>query len=252
MVKYFDVNVPGHSIRCKLFCHNERSVQKVILFGHGFGGHKDNKAAERFANRVLSKYKSTAVLIFNWPCHGDDVKKKMSLTDCDTYITSVLQFCREHFGTEDIAVHATSFGGYLYMKYIHDHGNPFRQIVLRCPALKMHEVISRNIMGENEMRLLEKGKEAEVGFDRKIRISAQFLKELEEADVFHWDYIEESESILILHGTKDEVVPMEDSRSFCDENLIEFIPIENADHRFQDPTIMDKAIGYTVDFLKCV
>lgn len=252
MVKYFDVNEPGHSIRCKLYCHNERAVEKVILFGHGFGGHKDNKAAERFANRVLSKYKSTAVLVFNWPCHGDDVKKKMSLADCDTYITHVLNFCRSHFGTEDIAVHATSFGGYLFLKYIHDHGNPFRQIVLRCPAIHMYSTLSRNIVDENARRLLDKGKDAEVGFDRKIKISPAFLRELEEADISRWDYLEESESIRILHGTKDEVIPMEEVVAFCDENLIEFIPIEKADHRFSDPTIMDKAIGCTVDFLKCV
>ena len=42
-----------------------------------------------------------------------------------------------------------------------------------------------------------------------------------------------ADDILILHGTKDEVVPFEDSQKFADEQLIEFIPIEKADHRFR-------------------
>jgi hypothetical protein len=48
--------------------------------------------------------------------------------------------------------------------------------------------------------------------------------------------------MLILHGTKDEVVPFADSQSFADSSLIEFIPVENADHRFQNPKQMDEAI----------
>lgn len=248
-MRYYDVNKMGHSIRCKLYCDKERDVKKVVLFGHGFGGHKDNKAAERLALRVLSKYKSVAVICFNWPCHGDDVKKKLRLEDCDTYITCLLEDIRERFGTEDVSVNATSFGAYLFLKYIHDHGNPFRKIVLRCPAIRMYQTLPRRIVTEAEHRLLEKGKDVEVGFDRKIRINAQFLADLEAADITAWDYLDYAEDILILHGTKDEIVPLEDSFRFAEDNLIEFVPIENADHRFQDPKTMDKAVQLTTDFL---
>ena len=48
--------------------------------------------------------------------------------------------------------------------------------------------------------------------------------------------------------TKDEVVPFEDSRMFADNNLIEFIPVEGADHRFQDPKKMDAAIKHIQTF----
>ena len=57
MIKYFDINDNGHSIRCKLFCNDQRSIDDVILCGHGFAGHKDNKSTERFAETVLSKNK---------------------------------------------------------------------------------------------------------------------------------------------------------------------------------------------------
>lgn len=250
MVKYYDVNAAGHSIRCKLFCDKEREVQRVILFGHGFGGHKDNKAAERFALKALSKYKNLGILVFDWPCHGGDVKKKLTLEDCDAYITLLLSHIREHFGTEDVCVHATSFGGYLFLKYIHDHGNPFRKIVLRCPAVNMYDSLTKRIMTGGEYEKLLRGKDADVGFDRKIRISKAFLDGLQEADICRWDYLDYAEDILIIHGNKDEIIPFEASQAFADNSLIEFMAVDKADHRFQDPKTMDLAIKYTLDFME--
>ena len=52
----------------------------------------------------------------------------------------------------------------------------------------------------------------------------------------------------ILHGTKDEIVPIGSVESFADEQLMEFEPVENADHRFQDPKIMDLAISRILKF----
>ena len=75
MEKYFEINKNNQNIRCKLYYDKKHTIEKVVLFGHGFAGHKDNSAAQKFADRVLTKYKGIAVLIYNLPCHGDDVKK---------------------------------------------------------------------------------------------------------------------------------------------------------------------------------
>ena len=74
MQRYFQINKKGHNIRCKLYYRDLHNVSRVVIFGHGFGGHKDNNAAEKFAERLLSKYKGAAMVTFDWPCHGDDVK----------------------------------------------------------------------------------------------------------------------------------------------------------------------------------
>lgn len=248
MFKYFDVNAPGHSIKCKLYYNDIRKIRKIVLFGHGFGGHKDNKAAERFAETTLSKYKSAAVLTFNWPCHGDDVKKKLLLADCSTYIDLILAYLKEHYAPEELYVYATSFGGYLFLKYIHETGNPFRRIALRCPAVKMYETLTSSVMASADAGLLAKGKDVAVGFDHKIRISNQFLEDLKANDITAWDYLDYAEDIFILHGTKDEIVPIDSACAFADENLIEFLPIEKADHRFMDPNLMNLAIKYILEF----
>ena len=248
MEKLFDINNSGFSVRCKLYCSSVSAVTKAVIFGHGFGGNKDNKAAEKFAAKIISKHKDVGVITFNWPCHGDDARKNLMLDECDLYLHLVIEYVKERFGTDEIYAYATSFGGYLFLKYIHDHGNPFRKIALRCPAIKLYESITNRIMSQDDHDKIMKGKPALVGFDRKVKIGKPFLDELKAADITGYDYMDYADDILILHGRKDEVIPFADSEAFCDQNVIEFVPVPNADHRFSDPKTMDFASHTIIEF----
>ena len=248
MHRYFQINEGGHNIRCKLYCDDPRSITRAVVFCHGFGGHKDNGAAEKFAQRLLTKYKNTAMITFDLPCHGDDVKKKLSLTDCDTYLQLVTAYVQQQYAPEALYAYATSFGGYLLLRYLQKHGNPFRKIALRCPAVDMYTVLTGSILSPQEREKLDKGKEIPVGFDRKIMIGKAFLQELQENAVHEMDFLDFAEDILILHGTGDEIVPFDMAYAFADNNLIEFVPVEGADHRFRDMKKMETAIKHILEF----
>jgi predicted alpha/beta-fold hydrolase len=118
MVKYFNINEAGCSIRCKIYFNNLKTAKRIVVCGHGFSGHKDNKAVEKFADFVLKKYKDIAVITYDEPCHGDDVKKKLILEDCNTYIKLVNEYARSRFDTDELYAYANSFGGYQVLKYI--------------------------------------------------------------------------------------------------------------------------------------
>ena len=124
--KNFYINESGASIHCKLYCNDMKSVKQIVLYGHGFGGHKDNKAAEKFAKKATAKFKDFGVVTFNLPCHGDDVRKTLILNDCFEYIGIVLNYLKEKFETDEIFGYATSFGGYLFLKYIADNAKSLR------------------------------------------------------------------------------------------------------------------------------
>ena len=239
--RYYEINENGNNIRCKVYYGDRPKAEKAVVFCTGFAGHRDNNACAGFAEKLLSKRKDAAVIVFNWPAHGDDVKKKPSMADCMTYLDSVIRDAPDRFGAEELYCYATSFGGYLVLKYISERGDPFVKIALRCPAVDMYDVLTKAIMKDGDAEKLEKGKDVQTGFDRKITVSAAFLGELKEADLRKRDFLEESEKLLILHGTADEVVPFEAVRQFADDNLIEFIPVEKADHRFQNPNHMSLA-----------
>jgi alpha-beta hydrolase superfamily lysophospholipase len=241
MYRYFEINEHGHNVRCKIYCRDLKSIRKVVVFGHGFGGHKDNSAAEKFAERMISKYKNSALITFNWPAHGDDVKRNLRLDDCVDYLALVVDYVQQKY-TDEIYAYATSFGAYLTLLYLHSHGSPFRKIALRCPAVDMHELLTTRIMAAEDTGKLKKGRDILVGFDRKVPVSAAFLEELKANSLRALDFLDFAEDILILHGTADEIAPFDSAVTFAEDQLIELIPIEGADHRFRDPRKMDQAM----------
>ncbi len=242
MEKNFTVSSNGVSISCKLYAGELSDVKSVVLFGHGFGGSKDNKAAEKLAKRLISKNKGVVLIIFNWPCHGDDVRKTLRLDDCGRYLEEMLAYVGSAYPDAELYGSATSFGGYLYLKYISEHGSPFKKLCLRCPAVDMYDVLTQNILTEDDIKKLEKSKPVLVGFDSKIRIDKAFLDSLKEADITEREFIDWAEDILIIHGSRDEVVPFGAVRDFADANIIEFDPVEGADHKFHDPVKMDHVL----------
>ena len=248
MEKYFNINANGCSIRCKLYTNAPDRADTVILFGHGFGGHKDNRAAERFAGRVMEKNKNAALVTFNWPCHGDDVRRTLRLEDCMTYLGEVISYLKGRFPDAALLGYATSFGGYMFLKYISENGLPFEKAAFRCPAVDMYDVLAVRIMTPEERKTVDRGKAAEVGFDRKVRIDKTFLDSLTDSRITERDFTPWAPDLLILHGTADEIVPFESAKAFAERNAIDFISVEGADHRFRDARKMAVAEEYVTAF----
>lgn len=241
MEKYYTINEEKHSIRCKIMRDDPKALKTAVIFGHGFGGHKDNKAAARFAERLMSKNKASALITFDWPCHGEDARNILRLEECDDYLRLVVNDTRTRLGAEELYGYAVSFGGYLFLKYIAENGSPFKRTALRCPAVTMADSLENRIMtAENRLRI-QKNKPVDAGFDRKVRIDAGFLEELKQHDLFGIDFLDYAEDILILHGDKDEIIPYDRVRAFADSSLITMISVPGADHRFSDPALMDRA-----------
>lgn len=249
MQRYFSINAGGNSIRCKLYYGQEpRTIHRIVVFVHGFGGHKDNGAAEKYAQRVLSKYKNVGIVTFDLPCHGEDVKKKLTLADCGIYLSQVVAFLQENYPCEALYAYATSFGGYLTLKYLAEAGNPFRKVALRCPAVNMYQILTEKILNPQELALLEKGKAIAVGFDRKVPVTREFLEELRQSDVQALDFLDYAEDILLIHGTEDEIVSYDAVWKFSQEQLIDLVTVPGADHRFRTPGTMEQAIKAILAF----
>ena len=82
MEKDFSINEEGYSVRCRLFHQGHaRMFKRVVICTHGFGSNKDKTNITRFAEKEIAKYKNDAVLAFDWPCHGQDARKKLELDE---------------------------------------------------------------------------------------------------------------------------------------------------------------------------
>lgn len=246
--KAFSIHEPPLNLRCILYS-GEAEVRHAVIYCHGFGGSKATRAAARFSEYMLPKYKDMAVLCFDWPCHGEDVRKKLTLSDCEAYLSAAVRWVNENLRPETLDCYATSFGGYLVLKYGQEHGSPFRLIALRSPAVNMHEVLYA-MLPETDRALISKGREALVGYERKIAVGQAFLSELKAADIMTWDFSGSADRVLIMHGERDELVPFGASERFAEKNGIDFIPFPKADHRFTDPKLMTEAIQYVEAFFE--
>ena len=265
MEKYFDLHSADFTIRCKMYFTGEKNApgdkyenaddsvtpfRHIVLFCHGFAGHRDNAMAQKLAGRILEKHRDTALIIFNWPGHGDDQHAGISLEECDAYLSAVLYYIKNTLHPEILDVSATSFGGYLILKYISDHGaDPFRRICLRCPAVVMYRVLTQTILTQDELDTIAQGGKVPSGFDRKTMLSSAFLQSLKDNDITVRDFSSYADSMCIAQGTDDELVPYEAVQSFALKNGISMVTVEKADHRFLDPAKMDIVLRTFLQFL---
>ena len=101
---------------------------------------------------------------------------------------------------------------------------------------------------EADKTKLHKGKEIQIGFERKMKIDQHFLDSLRDFDIMKQEYFDYADDMIVIHGTKDEMVPIEASQRFAENNVIEFIPVEGANHPFQNPNHMALAIHKIIEF----
>lgn len=251
MEKKFDINAEGFSIRCKLFCRDSdkmaRTFSHIAVITHGFGSSKDTAGTASFGEHLVAKYKNYAAVAFDWPCHGDDARKKLSVKECLTYLRLVTAYAQKEWQAKYLYNYSTSFGAYLTLRYIKEQENPFTKIALRSPAVNMFDSMSNHI-SEEERSKLAKGKEILVGFERKMKMDQSFLDDLKAFDPMKQEYFDFADDMLILHGTEDQMIPVEKSQAFAENNVITFVPVEGANHPFQNQNHMALAISRIIEF----
>ena len=248
MEKALSINQAGYSIRCTLYANDPRKIGTVVLYAHGFGGSRDSGTVRRFAQKLLSKHRDAALLAFDWPCHGDDARKSLLLTECDAYLEQVIVYVQKRYQPRQLWATATSFGGYIFLRHLARAGNPFQKLALRCPAVNFPALMEEEILTPGERSKLEAGKTVLWGYGRKVKLTRAFLEELREGGVEQLDFSPFAASLHIVHGSKDKVIAPAVTEDFSARNGIGWELIEDADHGFIDPQRLDLAIAAELAF----
>ncbi len=246
--RYFDINEDGYSVRCKIVTGDkERTHDRVVICTHGFGGNKDIANIQKFAEKFVGKDKHAAVIALDWPCHGKDARKKLELSECFEYLTLVVNYAKEQLSASRIYNYSVSFGAWLTLAYIQNFGSPFARIALRSTGIRMAELMLHNVSPDDQAKLA-KGKEVEIGFERKMKIDQGLIDDLAANDVTQREFFDWADDMIMIHGTEDTYIPVDEARAFAEDNVIEFMPVEGSDHTFRAPKYMDQAIHAVVEF----
>ncbi len=238
----------SYKISCDLYIPNSNNIKKIIIACHGFGGDKKSSTIISLANSLTCN--NIGVIAFDFPGHGDSNTSgyDFRLENCINDINDVEKYIEEKFKNIEIGFFATSFGAYALLLKINRGEKLYKSVILRCPALDMKSIFERSILKISLGEFLKDGK-CILGFERKIIITKEYYQELVRNNIFK--IYNKSNDILIIHGTEDNIAPIDDSLRFQEmfKNNVKIYKVNGADHRFKKNGELEEVISVATKYI---
>ncbi len=228
-------------INMKLY-EPESEINGYIIAVHGFCGDMESSAIKALAKRM--ERHNYAVISFDFVGHGTSLADEhFSLSACQQDIQDVMKFAAEKYSDNRfVGVFATSFGGYITLLEM-DSISDTVKIVLRAPAVNMERSFLTFLPDFDKFKADGK---CIMGYERRLTVPYSFYDELRNNSVINRNY---DRPMLIIHGSRDEVVDPTDIQMFCHINpKAELKIIEKADHRFKASGELDKIIDISEEY----
>lgn len=205
-------------------------VKSVLIVLHGLASSKESYSTEVIANSILKD--GVATVAFDLPNHGNN-DTALTLDNCLGSIKCVLQFVESQYPSADINAMGSSFGAYLTLLFILKYYNPFKQIVLRCPAVTMGKSM-KSAKRENMSAALKKLIDCAV--------TQSFYEELITNDLFEMDCV--NVPITVIHGTDDKIVAFDVVKDYISRKLpnAELTVFENSGHSMRSETELKRTV----------
>ena len=241
-VQYSQEDTGRYRLSVKTFLP-KGTVNGVILGVHGFAGDKESSALARLAGAASDK--GIALLCFDFPAHGNSEADERFLTveNCRLDLLYAAELCRIQFPGAKKYLFATSFGGYIALLCMTELSD--FQPVLRAPAVTMPEHILTDLLRMSPEEFQRVGT-TDIGFDRIIRLPFRFWEDLQRHRVTDLPC---DTPMLIVHGDRDDIVPPEDIRRYCETHPNAFLyVVGGADHRFKGPGELKSVIDAALSF----
>ena len=227
----------------------ENEIKEIIIGVHGFAGDKESSVLILLANELNKQNK--ALISFDLPCHGEnDNTQVLNLNDCINSIKTIFDYVKENYKNIPISVFATSFGGYLTLKYLSNNKEDLHKLILRAPAVYMHKILETVILPEHEFTKEDLKNTINLGYANPLLVDSKFLSDLENTALENTQTT--NHFLYIMQGKQDDVVNPDDNARFFTKfypNQHKFIYFENADHRFKKPGELEKIIADSLTIL---
>lgn len=229
-----------------------KPTKKAIIMAHGLRIDKDEGGIFIRAADKLTKLK-TAAFRFDFRGCGESSGKFADKTISNDIedLSNAFKFMKKQ-GYKEFGLLGASFGGGSAVLLLKNHPQLIKSLVLWSPALNYKSGIKKLVIPWLEEKIKE------VFYQRSFRIEAErfdFSKDLIIQMIKYKPYKALEKIIcptLILHGDKDEKVPLEDSVKY--HQLIrgphKLEIIKNSLHGFHNPVSEKEAIRLTYNFFE--
>lgn len=221
-------------------------VRRVVLGVHGFGGSARDQIQENTAEELgLFGY---AMIRTDCPGHGESSVEELTLENCRETLLDMARCAKTEFPeVEGLCVFATGFGAYVTLLVLEELEAMAEEVrlVVHTPSVLMHQTLLSMIqMSKQTFRTMDK---IVLPLERPLTVTYSFYKELEENIVLMPHEI----PMLILHGEKDDYIPMEHILNFRrvnEDSRLAIIP--GASHRFLEEGVWDMVLDLTRDWFE--
>ena len=220
----------------------------AVIICHGFGGTKTGRKFIRLA-RALAENK-IASFRFDFEGCGDsegDLEKltvKNEVADLKYAMEEILN--QKFINKNKIALLGHSLGALIISLFVVQNKFPVKTLVFWAPAFNQSKIIPYL----KPDQIIERWKKQKYIINQEDKIGLAYLKENEKKD-YSSIFSEVNVSSLIIHGKKDETVPLLFSQELAKQyKNIKLTIFPKADHKFEDYYIQKDLIQKTVAWLK--
>ena len=250
MERRFVLKENGLQIPCVLQEPEYCTVRRCIIGVHSFCGSKDSQVLVDIVEEM--GLFGAATVRFDFPAHGDSPVSDwgFSLEKCVDSLVAVVRWAKKAYPFVDMGIFAPGFGAFVTLVALDElreiDGN--LKLVLQNPDLSMaHTLLTMAKMTEEEFH-----KAGRVVIGRSIgwavEVPYSFYEELRS----HMLYYNHDMPMLLLHGEKDNIIPLsylEPFRQFNPNSKLVVIP--GADDQFRGAGQWDMVVDLTRDWFQC-
>ncbi len=245
MEKRFVLDRDGRKTPCVLLEPDFGTPQRVVLGVHGLGGCAMDDIQQNLADE-MGLFGGVS-LRFDFPAHGENPCRELTLRGCLDALLDVAQFARESYpDLEELCIFATGFGAYVTLNAMPDLRELGRvKLVIQTPSFRMDETILR-MTRMNKVTLEALGKTS-LGRTKPIDVTYALFEEFQANPA----RMVCPQPVLVLQGEADDYVPMEDIQMFRNTNdQARLVIIPGATHRFLEPGAWDMVLDLTRDWFE--
>jgi esterase/lipase len=248
------VEIQSRNLTLRGMLHIPEKVTKkipILCIFHGFTG---NKMEPHFIFVKLSRMleaKGIASIRFDFSGSGESDGDFIDMTISHELeeAMDILNYAKslDFVDTSKIGVLGLSMGGAVASMLAGDCKNDIKSLCLWAPAGNMGELVTRG-RSEDEINEMHK-----IGFWDLggLSLGSGFLNDILSLDIYS-KAASYDKNVLLLHGTKDQTVPMSTSEKYLEiyetRGVLHFI--EESDHTFNKKEWEEEVLDYTLGFFE--
>ena len=247
MERYFTLSDGPLRIPCKIYEPDFGAPRRCILGVHGFGTGKDTHVMSALSEEM--SIFGAAMICFDFPAHGESPLESDALTlnNCIDTLLYTAQWAHNRYPDLDFCVFASGFGAYVTLVALEQLEERVGKVklVLQTPNLRMSDTLLGMVrMSADQLKEVNC---VTLPAARKFDVTYDFYEQVNNNTAL----TAYDSPMLLLHGERDEYLPIEDMLNFRRINDdCKLVVIPDADHQFQTPGAWDMVVDLTRDWFE--